>query len=951
MLPLDFSYRIMPLNKTILITRNIILCLLIGYGTVYGQEKKPSASVSLNVTNMPFPQVLALIEKQTFYKFAYSSNLIIKQKKVTLSVQNMPFTKLLAILFKDNTISYTLIGTQVVLHKPPIPKKITISGYVKDGASGESLSGANIYVPALKQSTNANDYSFYSLTIKETDKLDLTVSYEGYEKVSVQVSARKNTVQNFNLVEHRSLHGPNHITKPPLPKNEITDDTVKFNPTNTDKKPLKLIVTIPDSANNLKIQPISNVAAALDLEKAKSSLEDTSSHQSIITSDSAVHRSKKYNWDNAWIFDDMLKTVSSVSGNGDIMNSIQMMPGVMAGLDASTGYFVRGGNTDQNQVQLDEATLYNPTHFFGLVSILNTSAINNGTLLKEGFPAMYGDNLSSILDISMKEGNNHQIAGDLQAGTTASGFTLNGPIVTNKSSYLLSVRRSTMDLWLRPLQTGNDYNNYYFYDVNAKVNYQLSQTDRIYVSLYKGRDNSSYSRDTTDKTAINYGVNFGNQALTLRWNHLYSPKVFSNTTVVYNNYYQSISASQKPYYAQLYSGIRDIDLKTDLNYYPNLNHKISGGISYLFQTLMPASVSDQEFSTGSVITINPSNIPEKHSYRLAVYLGDEMKIGQRLQVYIGARLPLFYNYNTEYVNIEPRLSMLYLTSPSSSIKFTYTQTHQYLHLVKSYNASFPAEIWIGSSKIVKPENSSQATIGLYKNFNSNLFQSCLKIYYKEMGNQLLFKGGVQPIITSNIENTLIFGKGQSYGAELSLRKMKGKLTGWIAYTLSFATQQFDSLNLGQSFPFANDRRNCLYMTAAYALSPHWEISSNLIITSGRAFTLNSVTSVFPGLGKGLYDNESSNSKHTSGKTKTRIEQNNYTLAPYNRLDISVSYKKKKQLARRIIETDWVFSIYNVYARPNTSFAYRTINPVTLLPVVQQVSFFPVIPSITYCLKF
>jgi outer membrane receptor for ferrienterochelin and colicin len=625
-----------------------------------------------------------------------------------------------------------------------------------------------------------------------------------------------------------------------------------------------------------------------------------------------------------------------------------MMPGVMAGLDASNGYYVRGGNTDQNLVMLDEATLYNPNHFFGLVSILNTSVVNNGVLLKDGFPASYGGNLSSVLDISLKEGNNTQTGGEIKAGSTVSGVTLYGPLVANTSSYLISARRSTIDLWLKPLQPDKKYNNYYFYDVHAKVNYQIAQKDRIYLSLYQGRDYNSYFRDSTDENNIIYDTNYGNQALTLRWNHIYSQKIFSNTSFVYNNYSQSISAEQQPYYAQLYSGIRDFEFKTDLNYYPNTSHKINGGLSYMLQTIMPATVSDEKLSIGSIITINPSNIPQKQAYRLAVYLDDEIKISQRLQLYLGARLPIYNNSSTRYLNFEPRFSLLYLSSQNSGIKLTYTQMHQYLHLVKSYNASFPAEIWIGSSETVKPENSKQITAGFYKNFKDNMFQTCIETFYKEMGNQILFKGGIQPTITSDVENMLIFGKGWSYGTEFTLRKLKGKFKGHVAYTLSYANQQFDSLNLGNTFSFANDRRHCFYITSSYALNPHWEISSNLVITTGKAFTLKNISSTFPGIGKGLYDNDKNNS---SGKNKNLIEQNNYRLDPYNRLDLSISYKNKKKLPQRVLETEWIFSVYNVYARPNTSFAYRFLDPATQLPLVQQVSFISLIPSITYSLKF
>jgi hypothetical protein len=892
-----------------LLIRNVIFfCFLLFWSAVNGQDK--DISVSLSVKNMHIKEILKLVEQQSSYRFAYSSDLLSRHKPVTISVQNMPVKELMAILFKDNPVSYTFIGTQVILEKAPALKSITISGYIRDNSSGEALPGAHVFIPTLKKGVASNAYSFYSLTLKELDYLNLIVSHEGYEKMAVRINARKNGMQNFNLI-----------------KKEI-----QFRADSID---------IPDL-----LKPISFHSNIISLNSADSLIQPVAFFSDTVST--SKDTSEKSDVDKTWAFYDVLNTTSSLSGNGDVVNSIQMMPGVMAGLDASTGYFVRGGNADQNKIQVDEATLYNPSHFFGLVSIINPSAVNSGTLVKDGFPVSYGDNLSSVLDISMKEGNNQKTNGDLQIGTTISGFSFNGPIQKGKSSYLVSARRSVMDLWLRPIQSGNDYNNYYFYDINAKINFQLSDNNHLYLSLYQGRDNSSYSLDSTNNNPIKYGVDFGNQALTLRWNHLYSQKVFSNVSFVYNNYSQSVTASQKPYYAELYSGIRDVESKIDLNYYPNTNHKISGGLSFLFQTIMPASVSDQELSTHSIISVNPSNIPQKQSGRFATYLGDEMNIGDNLKIYAGVRMPVFFGSDIQYTQLEPRFSLLYLTSVTTGFKFTYTQMHQYLHLVKSYNASFPAEIWLGSSENVKPESSKQTTVGMFKKMGEDKYQANVELYYKEMGNQLLFKGGIQPTITSDMENTLIFGEEKSYGAEFSLQKVKGDLKGWLAYTLSYADQHFDSLNLGESFPFANDRRHCLYVTASYSFNEHWEISSNLILASGRSFTLNSLSSAFPGQGKGLYDNAS---RPNQGKSKARIEQNNYKLAPYNRMDISVSYKKERQLTHRLFETEWVFSVYNVYARPNTSLAYRSIDPVTQLPVVQQVSFFPIIPSLSYKLRF
>lgn len=956
----------MLLKKTFLVTLNVLLSFLFCIQFVKGQERVTSEErVTFNAKSMPLAQVLTVIEKQTSYKFAYSPELISSSKNVKLEVQNMPLTRCLAMLFRNTSIGYTVIGKQIVLQKIALPQKITISGYVRDKVSGEFVPEATVFLPALKQSAATNNYGFYSITVPETDRLVFVVSHADYNSESLQTAAVKSAVLNFHLTKNESLSDLNKRsgdTSNVLIKENLTGKAeIKGDSLSSDT--ITQNVNLAGSGDSVKsglIQPVGASFVTGDTLNSNSRLDSLVRLRMSNKKDNINFDSRNYGSEYTLTFNDILKTTSSLGGNRDILNSIQLMPGIMAGLETSSGFFVRGGNADQNLVQLDEATLYNPNHFFGLVSIFNTSIINNALLLKDGFPASYGGHLSSLLAISTKEGNNQKTEGEILAGTNVSGVTINGPIAVNKASYLLSVRRSTLDVWLRPLQSDNNYNNYYFYDVNAKVNYQLSQNDHVYLSLYQGRDHSLYSRDTTDKSSINYGLSFGNQALTLRWNHLFSQKVFSNTTVVYNQYFQSISASQKPYYAQLYSGIRDIDFKTDLNYYPDPHHKISGGISYLYQTLMPASVSDQEISTGTVLTVNPANIPQKYSFRFAPYLGDDINVGQRIHVYLGIRLPVFYTNNATYVYLEPRFFLFYLTSPSSGFKITYTKTHQYLHLVKSYNASFPAEIWIGSSPYVKPENSGQVSGGVYKNFRDNMFQTSWELYYKEMGNQLLFKGGIQPTITSDIENMLIFGKGESYGSEVLMKKMKGKLTGWAAYTLSYATQQFDSLNLGNSFPFAGDRRHCIYLAASYAFNEHWEISSNFVFTSGRAFTFkNSVSTTLPGVGKGLFDNENAENSSgkgqgkvpVTGKTVRLIEQNNYRLDPYDRLDLSVSYKKSRVFARRTLQTEWMFSVYNLYARNNSVFAYRSIDPVTLQPTVQQVSLFPIIPSIAYRLKF
>jgi hypothetical protein len=545
----------------------------------------------------------------------------------------------------------------------------------------------------------------------------------------------------------------------------------------------------------------------------------------------------------------------------------------------------------------------------------------------------------------MRDGNNQQLEGDFQAGAVSSSFTLSGPVLSGNSSFFIAARRSTIDLLLKPMTLTNYYRNYYFYDLNGKINFRVSPKDRLYLSFYQGRDNSSFLRDSTTNNAIGYEDNYGNQASTLRWNHIFSQKIFSNIALIYNNYYQSVTATQKKYYAQLYSGIRDIDIKADISFYPDKKQKISAGANYLYQTLYPAVVSNRKTSTNSIEPLNPSEIPKKNANRIAVYFSDEIWLTPKFSAYLGARIPYIRLDDAQYLQFEPRLSLLHILSPTTSIKVSYTHMNQYLHLVQSCNASFPAEIWIGSSKFVKPQYSRQVSAGLFKNFKEDMFQSSAEIYYKHMGNQMVFKGEAKTSIYDNIEKTLLFGQARSYGVEIFLRKNTGKLTGWLAYTLSYSYQHFDSLNLGKEYPFANERRHSFYIATRYALSQHWEISSNFLFTSGSAFTLNKRVAT-SGYTNPLYDDYGGSDFST-----TQIVQNNYRLAPYNRIDLSIRYKHNWNVANRTIESEWVFSVYNVYARSNTFFAYRSIDPVTKQPLVMQVSFVPIIPSISYHVNF
>ncbi|MBS1661816.1 MAG: TonB-dependent receptor, partial [Bacteroidetes bacterium] len=576
-------------------------------GVCYAQEKKvPAISITVTLKNSPFQEALAIIESRIPFKFAYSTELALRQRPITIVAVRMPLDEFLHTLFQGRTTDYRVIGNQIVLQSPSSPSKVTLSGYVRDAGTGEPLIGATVFIPASGAGILSDRYGFYSITTPASDSLKLEISYVGYKSQLKEINASGDQALPFQLEHNESQEQIDHTTV----LNDKRQDNVKKNQT-----------------------------ALIGLSS------------------------------------DMIAAAPSVNGNGDVISSVEMLPGVQAGIDGAPGYFVRGGNAGQNLILLDEATLYNPSHIFGLVGIFNPPAIKYASLMKGGFPAAYGDHISSVLDVTMKDGSNVQPGGSVQMGSVSSGVTLYGPLQTGRSSYLVSTRRSTTDFLLRPLFHDNYFSHYYFYDINAKLNFQLSPRDRLLISFYNGRDNNNFSNDTANITGIDYSMNFGNTAFTLRWNHQFSGKLFSHSSVEYNRYHQFLSATQEGYFAQLYSGIRDVHAKTELNWYFSTAHKISGGADYLHQTLYPASLSGKIPPPDSSITIVPSGIPPKTANRIAFYASDDIRLGERWQIYAGIRTPLYLKGDARYFSIEPRLSLLYLIDPSTSVKVSFTTVH------------------------------------------------------------------------------------------------------------------------------------------------------------------------------------------------------------------------------------------------------------------------------------
>ncbi|MBC7886943.1 MAG: TonB-dependent receptor [Ferruginibacter sp.] len=629
-----------------------------------------------------------------------------------------------------------------------------------------------------------------------------------------------------------------------------------------------------------------------------------------------------------------IKNLPILMGERDLMKIIQLLPGVQGGQEGTTGFYVRGGNLDQNLIQLDEATVYNPNHLFGLFSTFNVNAINNVQLIKGGFPAEYGGRLSSILNITMKEGNKTklQVAGGI--GLLSNNLTIEAPIQKNKSSFIISARRSHINLFIK--QFASKGNSYKFYDINAKMNFELGKKDHLFISFFKGNDNAAYD----NPNSLNYTTEFGNSTGTFRWNHLFGNKIFSNTSIIYNDYNLALSTSQNNYYSLLYTAVKDITLKTDFTILPAANHQIKTGFAYTYHQLSPASFSASIPRRGNRLTINKTGIYKLYSTELAFYAADELEVSKKISVNYGLRVPVFTASGRTYFFIEPRITSKLSIGNTASLKASYTNMNQFLHLIPNATAGLPTDIWIPSSDKTKPQSSTQYALGIFKNFKNNEIETSVELYYKKMNNQVLFAEGKQLRININLDSLLAYGKGESYGAEFFVKKNTGKLTGWIAYTLSKTSQQFSGLNFGVTFPFKYDRRHVLSVTASYQLTKTWIFSAVFVYSSGVAFTIPAgrVSTLNSGT---IFE----------GNYYVYEGRNNYRLAPYHRLDFSASNKKTVKLFKKRYEREWSFGVYNAYSRQNPYFVYFEIDALTNKPTAKQVSLLPIIPGLSFNFKF
>lgn len=768
-------------------------------------------------------------------------------------------------------------------------KKFTISGYIRENATGEALIGAVVSIREPLKGTTTNTYGFYSLTA-DSGEYEMHVSFVGLQEFVQKIVLDKDI----------------HLDVKMLPKQ---NEAVIITDTKADDN----IKDGQMSTNRLEIKQVKQIPAFL--------------------------------------------------GEVDVLKTIQLLPGVKGGAEGNSGFYVRGGGPDQNLILLDEATVYNAGHLFGFFSVFNGDAVKDINLIKGGMPAQYGGRLSSVLDISMKEGNNQRFQEDGGIGVISSRLTVQGPIKKDTASFIVSARRTYIDVLMGPfIKDDSPFkgSGYYFYDLNTKLNWRVNEKNTVFLSGYFGRDVFTYNDNKSD---FKVSIPWGNATTSLRWNHIINPKMFVNTTAVFSDYKFSFGAEQDGFEFKLFSGIRDYNGKIDFSYLPNNKHYVRFGVNYTWHTFTPNNVSAKSGET----VFDLGGLKKEYAHEVAVYLNDEWDITPRLRVAAGLRYSYFmmvgpfdryvqdvtgrtidtisYGKNKkvkDYGGLEPRLSVRYVIDDESSVKAAFTQNYQYVHLATISPISLPTDIWVPCSDVVKPQLGWQYAAGYFRNFLDNRYETSVELYYKKMLNQVEFAPGALPEdnVNNNTDNNFVFGTGQSYGAEFFVKKRTGKLNGWIGYTLSWTTRNFPDIDNGRTFYARYDRRHDLSVVGIYDLNDHWTFGAVFVYGTGNAITLPVARYIIEGQIVSDYG-----------------DRNSFRMAPYHRLDISATYtcKPKKLFHRLPYQSNWNFSVYNVYNRHNPYFIFfdneGSIQEGNLKVTAKQVSLFPILPSITWNFSF
>ena len=864
------------------------------------QAQKAETKLSFSIRNATLEEFVKRIENSTGFSFIYGEEVKINHR-LTLDVKQKTIPEILNLAFANEPVKYQITGRHILLQKKkqkPVSRKFTISGYVTDGTSSETLIGANILESRQQQGTTTNPYGFYSITLP-AGETELSFSYLGY------------TTRQYKL--------------------ELSKDTL-INVLMQDNNQLEEVVIISDKA---EAGITATQMGAQEIPIAQ------------------------------------IKNTPSILGEADVMKTIQLMPGVQAGVEGSAGLYVRGGGPDQNLILLDGVPVYNVDHLFGFFSVFTPEAVKKVTLFKSSFPARFGGRLSSVVDVRSNDGDMKKYHGTLSVGLLSSKIQLEGPIIRDKTSFNISARRSYIDLIAKPFMPKDDKISYYFYDINAKINHKFSDRSRLFLNFYNGKD--SYYFKTTDSSSSMYkdkmSLNWGNTIATARWNYIFN----QNTTVAYNKYRMDAnstvytktnlieSISESNYHSNYHSGICDWSYLIDFDYNPTPAHHIKFGAGYLHHDFRPevatSKIQEKEDGITKQDTLyNSISNSTIQAHEVSAYIEDNFDIGSRLRMNVGLHLSMFRVQRRNYFSVQPRVSARYQLTRHTALKASYTKMSQYIHLLSSTPISMPTDLWVPVTSKIKPMQAHQYSLGSYYTGLTG-WEFSVEGYYKQMRNVLEYKEGVSFLgSSSGWENKVEMGKGRSMGIEFMAQKTTGKTTGWIAYTLAKSDRKFavGGINNGERFPYKYDRRHNLSLVVNHKFSNRIDIGASWIFSTGGTATIaEEVTAIIrPG--------------EDAIQQKDYIEKrNNYRLPASHRLNIGVNFNKKTKHGVRT----WNISLYNAYNAMNPTMIYSNnsggyasyiknqedgkvyLQYIPAKRKITKLTLLPCVPSVTYTYKF
>lgn len=873
----------------------LFLMIFILQTSLKAQESLLLKKITVKCEQCMLEELLNDISKQTKIKFAYSRSQINVKQKLSITLKNKTLEDALKIIKDEYKINYKLIGNTISLFPIAIngqrQSKITVSGYIEDKQTGESLIGANVYFPSTFSGTVSNNFGFFSIPV-EPEITEIACSFVGYQNLVIPIDFKKDTLIKITLDPTIELEEVVVYAT----KNEVVDRKMAIG-----------MVRIPMS--KIKATPV-------------------------------------------------------ILGETDVLKVAQLLPGVSEGSEGNSGLYIRGGSSDQNLILLDGITVYNPNHLFGFFSVFNTDAIKDFKIVKGGFPARYGGRLSSVVDLRMKEGNMKKLSGSASIGLISSKIHLEGPIKKDKTSFFVSARRTYIDLFAGGL-IGNftdfDESNYYFYDVNAKLNHKFSDKHRLYLSYYLGRDNGdSEDRNEGDdaklKTEEISNLSWGNEIYGLRWNWLMSNNLFLNTTVAYssydylnkeifkNQYVVNDDWTSKEYSTEVQSGIDIFSSGLDFNWIPSTKHQVRFGVKYFYHTFntgmesrkfISADQENEQTDEEEMIYANEGNL----------FIEDEIQLSSKLSANIGIHYSMFLVNDKFYDSFEPRLSLKYDITDKIQLNAGGAFMQQYTQLLSFSRITLSSDIWVPVTENIVPAKSKQASLGVRWSIN-NAWAFSVEGYYKKMKDILEYSESASFFENESWQDRVEQGNGESYGLEFLLEKSKGKITGWLAYTLAESTRTFDNINNGETFPYKYDKRHDLNIVLNYELNESWSINAVWTYKSGNAETLGVIK--YPSNLGFLGGNSTSSDDIISQK------RNDYRMSAYHRLDISANWTKKKEKCEHQVS----LGIYNAYNRENP-YKISLFDASVQTPnggyvdtkVIKEKSLFGILPALTYTIKF